>query len=149
MRRENATSTRVSFPSSPTKMTSPPFPPSPPEGPPWGAYLSRRNATQPLPPDPARISTSHESTNFTVGRLLDAIVPCSRGRSRDRTLVLGLGDLRPTLCLDLLHVAVGENLDRDLAAKGGAIFGRHRARTPVLGEPEVDEPVEQPLALRR
>src|SRR5580704_10746622 len=149
MRRENATSTRVSFPSSPTKMTSPPFPPSPPDGPPWGAYLSRRNATQPLPPEPAMISTSHESTNFTAGPLLNAIVPCPGRRGGDRTLVLGLGDFRLALCLDLLHVAVGEDLHRDLAAQGGAVLGRHRAGTDVLGELQVDEAIEQFFALRR
>src|SRR5580658_5923636 len=148
-RRENATSTSVSFPSSPTKTTSPPLPPSPPEGPPWGAYLSRRKATQPLPPDPATISTSHESTNFTEYPLLDAIVPYPRRRGGDRTLVLALRNLRLALCPDLLHVAVGEHVHRDLAAKDGAVLGRHRAGMRILRELQVDEAVEQLLALRR
>src|SRR5205814_2123730 len=60
------------------KTMSPPFPPSPPDGPPRGAYFSRRNATAPGPPSPALTWISASSMNCMVDQ------PASPGmRARD------------------------------------------------------------------
>ena len=57
-------STRVFFPLSTWKITSPPRPPSPPSGPPLGTYSSRLKDTWPSPPLPDLINIFALSANI-------------------------------------------------------------------------------------
>ena len=81
--------------------------------------------------------------------LFDAVVPGLGGGRGDRALKLGLTDLGLALVFDLLDVAVGGYVARDAAAERGPLLGRHRGGVRVLRHLEVDETVEQPLALGR
>ncbi len=77
-----------------TSHTSPPCPPSPPSGPPLLTWASRRNATAPAPPSPARAWSCASSTNpaMTQG-MLRASRP---GKGMLRASRPGKGMLRAT-----------------------------------------------------
>src|SRR5438105_3177413 len=131
--------------SSVKRMMSPPFPPSPPEGPPRGAYFSRRNATAPGPPSPALTWISASSMNCMGDQRASRR---ARSKTRDTAGTASVGGQRgrpgrPPLrlrarlrrqdvhvravvgLLPVLHLPLDHGVDGEVAAHPHGAAGMH------------------------